>query len=92
MGDMVSTVIHHYPDGFAQDITSTGQRDWITKHAELSELSIVETERLWDRFQQLGCDDSGIITTNYISSDLRYKVRVGCSTDLSSEQIFSWTK
>ena len=76
MGDIVSTAIHNYPDGFAQDITSTGQKDWITKHAELAELSIVETERLWNRFQQLGCDESGIIQASYVNREQRYKVSV----------------
>lgn len=74
MGDIVSTAIHNYPDGFAQELTSTSQKDWITKHAELAELSIVETERLWNRFQQLGCDEAGMIHSSHISTEPRYKV------------------
>ncbi|KAL5018869.1 hypothetical protein ScPMuIL_004591 [Solemya velum] len=42
--------------------TQPDQANWITSHAIASELSIAEVERLWLRFQQLGCNDDGVIT------------------------------
>ncbi|XP_046359618.1 uncharacterized protein LOC124137388 [Haliotis rufescens] len=36
--------------------------NWITAHAIATELSIAEVERLWKRFQQLGCTVDGILT------------------------------
>jgi len=65
---------HDYSNGFAPDLTSTGQRDWITLHAELSLLSIVEVERCWQRFQQLGCDVSGVINVSDLKRDSKLKV------------------
>ncbi|OWF56527.1 uncharacterized protein LOC110446688 [Mizuhopecten yessoensis] len=51
------------PDGeeIAQH-THPSKPNWITVHAITAELSIAETERLWLRFQQLGCNRDGIIT------------------------------
>ncbi|KAL5018874.1 hypothetical protein ScPMuIL_004596 [Solemya velum] len=42
--------------------TKPDQANWITSHAIASELSIAEVERLWLRFQQLGCNEEGVIT------------------------------
>lgn len=43
--------------------TNPKKPNWITAHAIASELSIAEVERLWVRFQQLGCNpDSGELT------------------------------
>lgn len=78
MGNSVIRNFHDYQTGFAPDLTSTGQKDWITLHAELSGLSIVEVERLWIRFQQLGCNDSGFITEDYIREASTFKVPVPC--------------
>ncbi|XP_064615713.1 uncharacterized protein LOC135479704 [Liolophura sinensis] len=41
---------------------------WIISHAKEAELDIPDVERLWKRFQALGCDKFGVLT---ISSDLR---------------------
>ncbi|WAQ97327.1 hypothetical protein MAR_030017 [Mya arenaria] len=40
--------------------------NWITAHAIASELSIAEVERLWVRFQQLGCNPDGELTDSTI--------------------------
>lgn len=42
--------------------THPSKANWITVHAITAELSIAETERLWLRFQQLGCNKDGVIT------------------------------
>lgn len=41
--------------------TNPKKANWITVHAVSSELSIAEVERLWYRFQQLGCNENGEI-------------------------------
>lgn len=41
--------------------TNPKKANWITVHAVSSELSIAEVERLWFRFQQLGCNENGEI-------------------------------
>lgn len=74
MGDLVSKTIHHYPNGLAQNVTEPQERNWITKHAELTGLSIVEVERVWKRFQQLECDEDGVLSTAFISGEASYKV------------------
>lgn len=72
MGSALST-IHDYKMGFGPDVTKTSRKDWITMHAELSGLSIVEVERLWNRFQQLGCVD-GVITEQFLRQSSSFKV------------------
>ncbi|XP_076458628.1 uncharacterized protein LOC143292324 [Babylonia areolata] len=42
--------------------------NWITAHAISTELSIAEVERLWLRFQQMGCDSDGVLTPDVINS------------------------
>ena len=78
MGDITSKVFHNFPNGLGHELTDTGKRDWITKHAKLSGFSIVEVERLWTRFKQLGCDTSGLLHTNYLNQSPRFKVCVLC--------------
>lgn len=41
--------------------TNPNKPNWITVHAVATELSIAEVERLWFRFQQLGCNQDGEI-------------------------------
>ncbi|KAL4240729.1 hypothetical protein ACF0H5_001517 [Mactra antiquata] len=43
-------------------VTNPGKPNWITAHAIAAELSIAEVERLWIRFQQLGCNRDGDLT------------------------------
>ncbi|CAH1793636.1 unnamed protein product, partial [Owenia fusiformis] len=43
------------------DITDPTRSNWITAHAEATGLAIVEVERLWLRFKQLGCDKYGTL-------------------------------
>lgn len=74
MGEIVSKSFHDYPKGFGPDITNTQNKNWITKHAELTNLTVVECQRLWTRFQQLGCDDDGILHMNHIGSAGKFKV------------------
>lgn len=73
MGSALS-LFHNYRVGFAPDFTNPGQKDWITVHAELTGLSIVEVERLWTRFQQLGCNEEGIIVERHIRATNFLKV------------------
>ncbi|XP_050393569.1 uncharacterized protein LOC126811742 [Patella vulgata] len=42
--------------------TDPFKANWITSHAISTELTIAEVERLWLRFQQLGCNQHGILT------------------------------
>lgn len=42
--------------------THPSKPNWITSHAIAAELSIAEVERLWVRFQQMGCNDDGDLT------------------------------
>ncbi|KAK7506169.1 hypothetical protein BaRGS_00002281 [Batillaria attramentaria] len=42
--------------------------NWITAHAIATELSIAEVERLWLRFQQMGCNQDGVLTTEAMMS------------------------
>lgn len=61
MGSYASAFL--VPDGEeASQHTHPSQANWITVHAIAAELSIAETERLWLRFQQLGCNEDGEIT------------------------------
>jgi len=42
--------------------------NWITAHAVATELSIAEVERLWLRFQQLGANKDGNLSSDVLSS------------------------
>eukprot|EP00058_Branchiostoma_floridae_P028196 XP_002613687.1 hypothetical protein BRAFLDRAFT_107097 [Branchiostoma floridae] len=46
------------------ELTDPNQPNWITAHAEACALDIPEVERLWQRFQQLGCDSTGVLAQN----------------------------
>lgn len=57
--------------------------NWITAHAIASELSIAEVERLWLRFEQLGANKDGVLTsqtltTPALSSDVFVKNILKC--------------
>jgi Ca2+-binding EF-hand superfamily protein len=41
--------------------THPSKPNWITSHATVTELTIPEVERLWCRFQQLGCNEDGVL-------------------------------
>lgn len=47
-------------------VTHPSKANWITAHAIAAELSIAEVERLWIRFQQLGCNKDGELTDEAI--------------------------
>jgi len=49
-------------------LTHPSKPNWITSHAISTELSIAEVERLWLRFQQLGCNQDGILTSETLST------------------------
>jgi len=62
--------------------TNPNKPDWIVKHAEVTNLALVEVERLWKRFQQLGCDSSGalgpdVLTRSPASNDVFAKNVLG---------------
>lgn len=66
-----------YSSAFAVDPQSSSavssyshpsKANWITSHAIVTELSIAEVERLWLRFQQMGCNADGILTPDVINS------------------------
>ncbi|XP_067946605.1 uncharacterized protein [Watersipora subatra] len=76
MGDIVSKSFHNYPNGLAKTVTNPKQKDWITKHATLTRFSIVEVERLWTRFKQLGCDENGVLDRKSILQMPRFKDNV----------------
>ncbi|XP_060074865.1 THO complex subunit 1-like [Ylistrum balloti] len=61
MGSYASQFMAPVGDEVSQH-THPSKANWITVHAIASELSIAETERLWLRFQQLGCNKDGVIT------------------------------
>lgn len=42
-------------------MTHPSKADWITAHAVATDLAIVEVDRLWLRFQQLGCNEDGVL-------------------------------
>ncbi|PAA80817.1 hypothetical protein BOX15_Mlig001396g1 [Macrostomum lignano] len=46
--------------------SNPSRADWITEHAVATGLSVVEVERLWLRFQQLGCTSEGLITNDVL--------------------------
>ncbi|XP_064641183.1 uncharacterized protein LOC135495992 [Lineus longissimus] len=52
------------------EITSTpNQPEWIVDHVDATGLTIVEVERLWTRFLQLGCrEDTGILESQMLSA------------------------
>ncbi|XP_053392830.1 uncharacterized protein LOC123564227 isoform X2 [Mercenaria mercenaria] len=65
MGQYASVFI--VPSGKAiNKVTNPNKPNWITAHAIASELSIAEVERLWVRFQQLGCNKDGELTDEAI--------------------------
>lgn len=43
------------------EVTSPSEPDWITAHAAATSLAIVEIERLWYRFHQLGANNKGVL-------------------------------
>ncbi|CAF0728665.1 unnamed protein product [Brachionus calyciflorus] len=45
---------------------SPSKGDWITGHADLTGLAVVEVQRLWIRFNQLGCDAKGYLPKRQI--------------------------
>ncbi|ELU16815.1 hypothetical protein CAPTEDRAFT_225193 [Capitella teleta] len=58
--------------------TRPSKADWITAHATATGLAVVEVERLWLRFQQLGCNKEGFLTSDVLlrppaSSDIFIK-------------------
>lgn len=65
MGQYASLFI--VPSGNAiNKVTHPSKPNWITAHAIAAELSIAEVERLWIRFQQLGCNKDGELTDDAI--------------------------
>lgn len=60
MGQYASSFIVPEKDAVTKH-TNPKKPNWITVHAVVTELSIAEVERLWFRFQQLGCDENGEI-------------------------------
>lgn len=53
-------------DEAVSKVTHPSKPNWITSHAIAAELSIAEVERLWVRFQQMGCNEDGDLTEEAI--------------------------
>ncbi|XP_033736682.1 uncharacterized protein LOC117324948 [Pecten maximus] len=69
MGSVASLIF--LPDSdclVVKDKIKTTDANWITTHAIAAELSIAETERLWFRFRQLGCNKDGVITESIVQT------------------------
>ncbi|XP_060071342.1 uncharacterized protein LOC132551246 [Ylistrum balloti] len=67
MGSVASLIF--LPDSdclVVKDKIKPTDANWITTHAIATELSIAETERLWFRFRQLGCNKDGVITDSIV--------------------------
>lgn len=78
-----------YASGFAGDreqtlssITHPSRADWITAHAVATDLAVVEVDRLWLRFQQLGCNEDGVL-------ELEVLDRPPASNNIFAKQILS---
>jgi len=63
-----SFVVDTKSDVAVSSFSHPSKPNWITAHAVSSELSIAEVERLWLRFQQLGCNQDGILTPDTLST------------------------
>ncbi|XP_069124211.1 uncharacterized protein [Argopecten irradians] len=69
MGSVYSNIF--LPDSeclVVKDKIKSTDANWITTHAIATDLSIAETERLWYRFRQLGCNKDGIITESIVQT------------------------
>ncbi|XP_070543978.1 uncharacterized protein [Ptychodera flava] len=47
--------------GVVHTYTDSTQPDWLTAHAKACKMDLPDVERLWSRFQYLGCDDRGVL-------------------------------
>lgn len=61
MGQYASSFLVPEEDAVSK-VTHPSKPNWITSHAIAAELSIAEVERLWVRFQQMGCNNDGDLT------------------------------
>ncbi|ESO84756.1 hypothetical protein LOTGIDRAFT_236111 [Lottia gigantea] len=59
-----SFVVEPSRENAVSKTTNPQKANWITSHAIATELTIAEVERLWLRFQQLGCTSNGILTSD----------------------------
>ncbi|XP_013409735.1 uncharacterized protein LOC106173230 [Lingula anatina] len=56
-----------------EELTSPSKGDWITLHSEITGVTMVEVERLWLRFQQMGCDENGILSEETVKNNPKFK-------------------
>ncbi|PVD38938.1 hypothetical protein C0Q70_01563 [Pomacea canaliculata] len=63
-----SFVINPQSSSAVSSYSHPSKANWITAHAIATELSIAEVERLWLRFQQLGCNQDGVLSPEVLNS------------------------
>ncbi|KAL8568865.1 hypothetical protein ACOMHN_009685 [Nucella lapillus] len=63
-----SFVVNPQDSNAVSSYSHPSKPNWITAHAISTELSIAEVERLWLRFQQMGCTDDGDLTPDVVNS------------------------
>ncbi|KAK2152737.1 hypothetical protein LSH36_320g04000 [Paralvinella palmiformis] len=64
MGQISSNFLPESDVSLLPEDLTPDKANWITAHAVAAKLSIVEVERLWKRFQQLGCNTHGELATS----------------------------
>ncbi|XP_077999427.1 uncharacterized protein LOC144452247 [Glandiceps talaboti] len=47
--------------GVVNTYSDSTKKDWLTAHAKACGMELPSVERLWSRFQYLGCDDRGVL-------------------------------
>ncbi|KAI0239948.1 hypothetical protein LSAT2_009347 [Lamellibrachia satsuma] len=52
-----------------KEYTHPSKADWITAHAKATGLNLVEVDRLWLRFRQLGCDANGMLSSSVFDTE-----------------------
>ncbi|XP_033637779.1 uncharacterized protein LOC117298570 [Asterias rubens] len=81
MGAVVSSTNDGDYCGIVADLTHPSNEDWLRKHAVACNVSIGEIESLWKRFQDLGCNENGvlspeILTTSNLNKDHTMKTKI----------------
>ncbi|XP_033100108.1 uncharacterized protein LOC117103628 [Anneissia japonica] len=55
--------------GIVSELTSPLKEDWIVQHADACGLTTIEVKNMWKRFQQLGCNQDGVLYAHSLPID-----------------------
>ncbi|XP_071952430.1 uncharacterized protein [Antedon mediterranea] len=55
--------------GIISELTSPLKDDWIIQHADACGLTTIEVKQLWKRFNELGCNQEGILYAGSLPND-----------------------